>query len=94
MLARLHKRAGRAELALPLWEEAAEASWYGRLDCLVELAKHYEHRMGRFDLAAAVAERALGIASEAGSGEVHPEALRHRLARVHSRAARVGDGAA
>jgi uncharacterized protein YprB with RNaseH-like and TPR domain len=45
-LAALHKRNGRAELAAPIWSTLAAAGSAHAVYACVELAKHFEHRLG------------------------------------------------
>jgi uncharacterized protein YprB with RNaseH-like and TPR domain len=86
-LARLYRRAGRLEDALAIWEARAPQAAPGRIDALIELAKHAEHRMK--DYAAAQAWTRRAIALEGMKDAATAQALRHRLARLSARGERV-----
>lgn len=94
LLADLHKRAGRHDLAEPLWQAVSERGGAGAIAAHEELAKFYEHRLHRFARAAAVVEAALALVERAiaptdrAQAERWRTALHHRLARLHSRADR------
>ncbi|HEY8489675.1 MAG TPA: ribonuclease H-like domain-containing protein [Dehalococcoidia bacterium] len=92
-LARLCRRLGRWEEAAEQWAALAFRPGNRDLGPLVELAKVYEHRLRRFDQAAAVVERALALV-ERHHALVAPRAaarhradLEHRLARLRRRLA-------
>ena len=96
-LASLHKGAGRSDLAAPLWDGVASRRERGSLRAFEELAKYYEHRLRDFERAADVVGRALALVERvlAPRDPVQAlrreRALRHRLTRLHSRAARAQD---
>ena len=60
-LAKTYKRLGRAEEAVAIWEARVAQAAPGRLDPLIELAKHAEHALRDFALARQWAERALTL---------------------------------
>ncbi len=89
----LHKRAGRRDLARPLWEELAGARDQGALRALVELAMYEEHQIRDFARASTIVERALSLvdaafpASEEHRAAPWRERLLHRQARLAVKAA-------
>ena len=90
----LHKRAGRHDLARPLWEELAVRREPGALRALVELAMYHEHQLRDFARASALVKRALSVvdaafpAWEAQRAASWRERLLHRHARIAGKAAR------
>jgi len=84
------KRQGRWDEAVKIWEETA-AKNPRNIPALVELAKYYEHREGRYQTALELTERALnlsGIKNAAQPGnysEFSTPALLHRLNRLNRR---------
>ena len=99
-LASLHKGAGRSDLAAPLWDGVASRRQRGALRAFEELAKYYEHRLRDFQRAADVVVHALALVErvlaprDPAQALRRERALRHRLARLHSRAARAQDAGA
>ncbi|PJF48487.1 MAG: hypothetical protein D6709_00850 [Chloroflexi bacterium] len=77
--ARFLKRRGHPEEALALWQRLAEA---GDVEALIEVAKHYEWRMGDLDRALTYARRALGANSQPA---LH-RAIARRIARLERKA--------
>jgi len=83
-----HRRAGRHDLAEPLWWELVSTPGLWSLHAHEELAKYYEHRRRDFALASDIVERALALAVRADreyASPRHIEAFQYRLARLTSR---------
>jgi hypothetical protein len=90
-LAALHKRAGRRDLAEPLWAELAARPGPARIGAQVELAKYYEHERRDYARASAAVEAALTVVERmrpASDTERWHAALAHRRARVARKLAR------
>lgn len=89
-LAAHRKRAGRRDLAAPLWAELARRAGHARVHAQVELAKYYEHERRDYGAAASVVAEALAIV--AGGPAAHADrrldALMHRQSRVARKASR------
>jgi len=87
-LAAHRKRAGRRDLAAPLWAELAACPGYARVHAQVELAKYYEHERRDYAAAASVVADALAVVdarpgAAPGAGAEHRRAaLAHRQSRV------------
>ena len=80
-LALLHKRAGRRELAAPLWARVVERPQGPALPTLIELAKYHEHATRDYAAALSVVERAIAsVGCDA--------ALLHRRSRLLRRLGR------
>ena len=79
-LAQFYRRAGRLEDALAIWHARAQQARPGRVDALIELAKHAEHRLKDFAAAQEWTLRALTMEQ----AEAHQHRLR-RLAQRHER---------
>lgn len=86
-LARVKKRRGAADAALPLWEMAAREPGRRGIEAGVELAKHYEHRAKDFARALAVTRGLLGRADLSGRDRAD---LEKRGARLEGKAAAQG----
>jgi hypothetical protein len=82
-LARRLKQLGRIEEAVEIWTARAGQARADRLDPLIELAKHAEHRLRDFEAARMWTERAIEIA-----GGESADDLRHRLDRILRRGGR------
>ncbi len=87
-LATLHKRAGRAQLAIERWRELARLGHGDDVGALVELAKHFEHRQRDYQEAIDLVQQALAIVElralrgrEPTAGLIRRE-LERRLARL------------
>ncbi|MEZ4501790.1 MAG: ribonuclease H-like domain-containing protein [Dehalococcoidia bacterium] len=83
-----YRRAGRHDLAEPLWWELVSTPGLWSLHAHEELAKYYEHRCHDFARASDVVEQALALATRAEPRFAHArhiEAFRYRLARLTSR---------
>lgn len=82
-LSMIYKRQGLYSPAVELWERAAS---YDFIDAHIELAKHYEHRIGDYPIAIRWTETAisilLGETTSPISKQIYLEGLRHRLARL------------
>lgn len=74
-LARLHKRAGRRDLAAALWTTVAERPYGAARAALVELAKHHEHGVRDYRAALEAVERAIAAVGD-------DAALSHRRSRL------------
>ncbi len=79
--ARFLKRRGHLEEALALWQHLAEAD---DVEALIEVAKHYEWRMGDLERALTYAQRALGASSQPALRG----AIARRIARLERKALR------
>lgn len=98
-LAKALRRMGRDDEALEIWRARAEQATIARLDPLIELAKHAEHRRRDFAEARAWTERALaivqshrelaswvdGVAARGNRNAAVAESLTKRLARIQER---------
>jgi hypothetical protein len=82
-LARVKKRRGARDEALPLWEQAARQPGKRGLEAGVELAKHYEHRAKDPVRALSVVRELLG---REGLGAGERAELEKRAARLARRA--------
>ncbi|MFN4292789.1 MAG: ribonuclease H-like domain-containing protein [Thermoflexales bacterium] len=80
-VARFLKRRGHPEEALALWQRLAEAN---DVEALIEVAKHYEWRMGDLARALTYARRALGASAQPALRE----AIARRIARLERKALR------
>ena len=78
-----HRRAGRHDLAEPLWWELVSTPGLWSLHAHEELAKYYEHRCRDFVRASGIVEQALRLATRADPR--HVDAFQYRLARITSR---------
>ncbi len=84
------KQQGRWEEAVKIWEKTA-ANNPRNIPALVELAKYYEHRAGKYRTALELTEKAFALArlsgtpSLRGCSEFSLQALRHRLNRLNRR---------
>jgi uncharacterized protein len=90
-MARSHRRMGDFEEAAACWKQMLKEPRNRHLQPYVELAKLYEHRLGRKDEALRVTREAADLVARgllrpgtAGS-ETSAEALAHRLARLERR---------
>ncbi len=83
-LARRLARLERWSDAVAIWEARVPQARAGRLDPLIELAKHAEHRVKDFASARRWTERALEIAHAEEDAD-NTEALLHRLERLRRR---------
>lgn len=81
-LAALHKRAGRRELAEPLWAELAARPGPARVSAQVELAKYYEHERRDYARAAAAVAAAITAVERR---RATPDAERRRAELEHRR---------
>ncbi|MFC5403686.1 ribonuclease H-like domain-containing protein [Cohnella soli] len=101
-LASRYKKTGRHELALPLWQQAAERAEQSaapKLEAHLELAIYYEHRDKRLDIAIGYSEKALElvrrraklVAANAAKHREEKESWQRRLARIREKAARLGE---
>lgn len=101
-LARTYRRQGRLEEAVAIWDARVAQAAPGRLDPLVELAKHAEHTLRDYAAARAWAERALRLLegyadlawltrppAGAGSEEDQAAALTREIAALSRRLARI-----
>lgn len=101
-LARTLRRMGRDDEAIEIWKARAAAARVDRLDPLIELAKHAEHRLRDFNQAREWTQQALrivqnqtelaqwissGSGSRNNSNEIE-KSLRARLERIDGRARR------
>ncbi|RED60299.1 ribonuclease H-like domain-containing protein [Cohnella lupini] len=97
-LAARYKRAGRHELALPIWRKSAakaEASALPKLEAHIELAMYYEHREKQLPTALSYAEKALELTqrrsrliSSAAKRKEEKDGLQHRVARLREKVSR------
>jgi len=84
------KRQGRWQEAIKIWKEAAANNPLS-IPALVELAKYYEHKEGRFQTALELTEKALTLARtnqngfSGGSREFNTRGLMHRRDRLNRR---------
>lgn len=99
-----YRRLGRVDDAVDIWQARSCQCRPGRIEALVELAKHAEHRLKDPTQAIGHTRRALAVLEEVGElarllggrqeSPVHRhtgdlEALRHRLARLQRKANRL-----
>ncbi len=97
-LAARYKRAGKHELALPIWRRSAdkaEASALPKLEAHIELAMYYEHRDKQLLTALSYAEKALELTqrrarlmSNAAKRKEEKAVLQHRVARLREKVSR------
>jgi tetratricopeptide (TPR) repeat protein len=94
-LGRAYKRLGHFDQAVALWQTRSAYCRPGRMEPLVELAKHAEHRLRDYAAALAYTRRALAILDLAAQVAIHSAAadalaadraaLEHRRARLQRR---------
>ena len=77
--AKLHKRHGEYNRALPLWEQAAAD---GSLEALEELAKYYEHSTRQLEKALAYTNQALRLLETNPDSDVFVRDFLHRQKRL------------
>jgi len=85
--AMLHKRQAQFEQAVPLWEEASE---FGSLEALLELAKFHEHIHKNPQVALDIANKALVVLSlcEFDSKHLEIAVWEHRIQRLTAKLSR------
>lgn len=96
-LAKAYKRLGRLEEAVAVWEARVGQCIPGRLDPLVELAKHAEHTLRDYALARRWAERALALVQDQvelawltqAQAEAEPSAFAQQVAALTRRLTRL-----
>lgn len=89
------KKQGQFEAAVASWKSVVELS-SSNIDAFVELAKHYEHRERRFDIALKYTERARAVVEtrmrlqgETEEIERLQRALQHRTSRLQAKLKKV-----
>lgn len=70
-LARVYKKSGRIDEALAIWQARAARARAGRLDALVELAKHSEHCLKDYAAALGFTTRAMELLAQQADLDFH-----------------------
>jgi len=77
--AKLHKRHGKFDWAVPLWEQAAAE---GSLEAMEELAKYYEHRARQLEKALDYTNQALRLLETIPDSALRTQAFLYRQQRL------------